>query len=170
MILWSKNLKPVRSVHWNRVFFGAGLYQKNSCFNEYHHRFSNFYLQSNTRLPSFFGPSYNVYRQQKIKWNMSSFLMKSFISDWKTIFTHEYHQTSVISVTRFSLEKMLKLFEVSKKLFKIKKLRCTDEKNVHLTQFFHQCSFLFIILDRFFETIVMVPKKMFKIKNTTISW
>ena len=77
--------------HWNQVFFWWSwgrrpqLHQKNLCFNEYHHRFSSSYLQSNTWIPSFFCPSFIEYRQQNKK-NMSAFPLKLFISHWRPNF------------------------------------------------------------------------------------
>ena len=72
VFLWSKNLKPV-VVSLKPGFFWWSwgrrpqLHQKNLCFNEYHHRFSSSYLQSNTWIPSFFCPSFIEYRQQNKK-------------------------------------------------------------------------------------------------------
>ena len=72
VLLWSKNLKPVvvslkPGLFWWSWGRRPQLHQKNLCFNEYHHRFSSSYLQSNTWIPSFFCPSFIEYRQQNKK-------------------------------------------------------------------------------------------------------
>ena len=71
------------------------------------------------------------------------------------IFTHEYHQISVNSVSRFSLKKK-KIVETSdgfKKTVQNQKHPSTViKKTVQVAQFFHQRSFVFLILNSFFET------------------
>ena len=145
----------------------ANLHQKNPCFDEYHHRISSSYLQTNTWIPPFFvRVSLNTVNKNKIKYEGVSFETIHLVI-FGQIFTHEYQQISVNSVSRFSLK--MKPRMVSKKLFKIKNTlvrwwkkssNCTFfKKTVQLCQLH---SFLISVLGYFwFFTVFLKPSNDF---------